>query len=471
MYRFDRMRGGFRRGAAAAAAVLALFAPLSALAGDAQPPAAKKTVAEQLLDIMRAKNVIDEEQYQALLEQARQEAAERSAPAVAAAPPEPAKKPEWEFAWKNGFRLTKSDGSADLKFGGFTQNDFAVVNESRNLESLIGGVGTGTEFRRARIMFEGSMYEYAIFKAEYDFAEGEPDFKDVWAGLQKIPYVDRVRVGYMKEPFSLEQMTSDRYTTFMERALPDVFSPARNTGIMVDRTFLDERIYVGAGGFVKTNNFGKGFQNGSNNNLTARITGLPLYVDEGKMLIHVGGSYSHLFRDDAGLTYKQRPESHLAPYITNTGTISGVDGVDLAGGELAGVFGPFHFQSEAAGSFVDRSQGLGNPRFWGAYAQAGWFLTGEVRPYETRNATFGRVIPKHPFSVKNGTWGGWEIAARYSYLTLDDENVAGGTVSDVTGGINWYLYPNLRLAFNYVYSHRNDVGDANIAESRIQIDF
>lgn len=438
---------------------------------DETSSAPKKTVAEKLLEIMRAKNVIDEEQYRTLLEQAREEAAERSAPAVAAAPPEAPKKPEWEFGWKNGFRLTKSDGSADLKFGGLVQNDFAVVNESRNLESTIGGAGTGTEFRRARIMFEGSVYEHAIFKAEYDFAEGDPEFKDVWAGLQKLPFVGRVRVGYMKEPFSLEQMNSDRLATFMERALPDALVPARNTGIMADRTFLDERMYLGVGGFVKTNNFGEGFQNGSNDNLTARLTVLPLWIDEGRMLVHVGGSYSHQFRDDVGLTYRQRPEAHLAPYIVNTGTIAGVDGIDLAGAELAAGFGPVHFQSEAIGSFVDRSQGFGNPVFWGAYGQIGWLLTGEIRPYERRNATFGRILPKHPFSIKNGTWGAWEIAVRYSYLTLEDAEVYGGTVSDVTGGLNWYLYPNLRLAFNYVFSHRNDLGNASIAESRVQIDF
>lgn len=464
-----QVRGPSRRLWAALLAVsIATAAPLAH--GDETPPP-KKSVAEQLLEIMRAKNVIDEAQYQDLLEQAKQEAAERRAPAVAAAPPEKTASPEWDFGWENGFYLTKSDGSVNLKFGGLTQNDFAVVNESRALESLVGGTGTGTEFRRARIQFEGSVYEHAIFKAEYDFADGEPAFRDVWIGLQKLPVAGRVRVGYMKEPFSLEQMNSDRFITFMERGLPDVFVPSRNTGLMIDRTFLDERIYLGVGGFVKTDSFGEGFENGSNDNLTARVTGLPLYVDEGRVLLHVGGSYSHLFRDDAGLTYQQRPESHLAPYVVGTGSMPGVDGVDLAGGEVAAVYGPWHFQSEAIASFVDRSQGLGNPRFWGAYGQVGWFLTGEVRPYETRNATFGRVVPKRPFSIARGTWGGWEVAARYSYLMLDDAGINGGTVSDITGGLNWYLYPNLRMAFNYVFSHRNDVGDASIAESRVQIDF
>jgi phosphate-selective porin OprO/OprP len=240
---------------------------------------------------------------------------------------------------------------------------------------------------------------------------------------------------------------------------------------MVNRTFAEERIYLGAGAFANTDEFGNEFANDSNYNVTARLTGLPLYVDEGKQLLHVGVNYSHQFRGDGSLSFSQRPEAHLAPKIVNTGTINGVSGVDLVGGELAGVFGPVNFQSEIVSSFVDRGRGLTNPSFWGAYGQVGWFLTGETRAYDPVEAAFVRTSPKHSFSIKDGTWGAWELAARYSYLTLADKGVGGGIVSDITGGLSWYLYPNLRLMVNYVYSNRHGLGDASIAESRVQVDF
>jgi phosphate-selective porin OprO/OprP len=182
-------------------------------------------------------------------------------------------------------------------------------------------------------------------------------------------------------------------------------------------------------------------------------------------------SYSHDFGDGGTLSFSQRPEAHLAPKIVNTGTINGVSGADLVGGELAGIFGPLSFQSEIISSFIERGVGPTNPTFWGAYGQASWFLTGETRPWDRAEAVFGRPSPKHPFSVKNGTWGAFELAARYSYLTLSDKGINGGIVSDITGGLNWYLYPNLRMMFNYVYSNRHGLGDASIAESRVQIDF
>ncbi len=185
----------------------------------------------------------------------------------------------------------------------------------------------------------------------------------------------------------------------------------------------------------------------------------------------MGVSYEHGFRGDGTIRFRHRPEAHLAPVIVDTRNVTGVSGVDRIGGEIAGVFGPLSFQSEVTGAFVDRGIGLTNPAFWGAYGQLSWFITGETRAYDPTEAVFARTSPKHPFSVKNGTWGAFEVALRYSYLTLDDGGISGGIVNDVTGGLNWILYPNLRLMFNYVYSKRHGLGDASIAQSRVQFDF
>lgn len=446
--------------------VLGLLAGLAALPAAA---AEKKSVAEQLLEIMRAKEIIDDAQYEELLEQARAEQAERAAPAVSAAPP--AREPEWDVGWRNGFYVNKRDKSIELKFGGLIQNDGAVINESEGLEQEIGGVGTGTEFRRARIFFEGGLYEHLIFKAEYDFAEGTVGLKDVWMGFQAIPWIGRIRAGHMKEPFSLETLTSDRFTTFMERALPEAFAPDRNTGLLVERNFLGERIYFGAGAFANTNDTGFEFENGSNYNTTARLTGLPIFADGGAQVLHVGLSYGHQFRGDGALQYRQRPESHLAPRIVDTGSLNGVSGADLVGGELAGVFGPLNFQAEIMSSFLDRNPGLTNPSFWGAYGQASYFLTGETRNYNAETAVFSRTAPKHPFSISNGTWGAWELAVRFSHIDLTNGNVRGGIANDITGGLNWYPYANMRILLNYIHSQRAGVGDANIVQSRVQVDF
>ena len=55
------------------------------------------------------------------------------------------------------------------------------------------------------------------------------------------------------------------------------------------------------------------FDDVTNADLTMRLTGLPLYADEGKRLLHLGLSYSHQFRDEGETTarYRNRPESNL----------------------------------------------------------------------------------------------------------------------------------------------------------------
>ena len=67
--------------------------------------------------------------------------------------------------------------------------------------------------------------------------------------------------------------------------------------------------------------------------------------------------------------------------------------------------------------------------------------------------------------------GAWEAALRYSYLDLNDDDIHGHRVSDLTAGLNWYLNPNVRISCNYVYSDVQDSGFANIFQIRLQITF
>ena len=59
----------------------------------------------------------------------------------------------------------------------------------------------------------------------------------------------------MKEPFSLEEMTSSNNVTFLERALPNVFAPSRNTGVLISN-HVKERVSWGMGVFLDTNDLG-----------------------------------------------------------------------------------------------------------------------------------------------------------------------------------------------------------------------
>ena len=71
----------------------------------------------------------------------------------------------------------------------------------------------------------------------------------------------------------------------------------------------------------------------------------------------------------------------------------------------------------------------------------------------------------------DGGWGAWEVALRYSFIDLDDSAISGGTLSDITFGLNWHPNPATRVMLNYVSANLKDVGQAGIFMIRFGVDF
>ena len=115
----------------------------------------------------------------------------------------------------------------------------------------------------------------------------------------------------------------------------------------------------------------------------------------------------------------------------------------------------------------------------GRLCRASYFLTGEHRAYKKSRGVFSRVTPNNSFNPSKGKWGAFEVAARYSYLDLNDGAVNGGEQQDVTVGLNWHLYSNVKLMANYVHADVKDAGSTNanapgnldIFQMRSQIEF
>jgi hypothetical protein len=138
--------------------------------------------------------------------------------------------PDLKIYWDEGLKMKSGDGNFKLQIGGRVFNDWGWFDQDDDIETFIGDQVDGTEFRRARIFMKGDIYKNVGYKVEYDFAGGgRPSFKDVYLKLKEIPYAGNFRVGHFKEPFGLEELTSSRFITFMERGLNNVFAPSRNT--------------------------------------------------------------------------------------------------------------------------------------------------------------------------------------------------------------------------------------------------
>ncbi len=367
--------------------------------------------------------------------------------------------------WKSGLNMVSADGNFKLKIGGRLMADRVWISGDEAVEQATDVLTGGDEFRRARLYMSGDIYSNVNYKVQYDFAGGDADFKDVWVGVKNLPW-GGVKGGHFKEPMGLEELTSSKYITFMERSLANALVPSRNMGTMFYNTELDDRLTWAIGGFVDTDDFATRSGEGDYS-ITARVTGLPIYEDKGEKLLHLGLSYSHRNVPDDELRFRARPEVHIGPRFVNTDHFA-ADRVDDVGVELACVWGPFSLQSEYLYAKASALEGE-DPSFQGFYVFASYFLTGEHRPYKTSAAAFDRVKPKKNFGA--GGAGAWELAARYSRLDLTDAAIEGGELDNFTVGLNWYLNPNTRVMLNYVRSDLDGIGEADMFMTRAQVDF
>ncbi len=458
-----------------ARAAVAVIAGLLVLLGGGAASAEEKSVAEQILDILRANGQITETQYKDLMVKAGAEKENGTDKGGDA----------FDVSWKNGLQVESKDKEFKLHLGGRVYVDYGVIGTDDDVKRAYSGdiAGHGAELRTARFLAEGTIYDAVGFKTEFNLAEGDPSPTDVYIAFREIPYVGNILAGHMKEPFSLEELTSSRFITFMERALPNAFAPARNVGFLLQDAELDSRMTWAVGAFQETDEFAEAFADYSDYSVTARITGLPWYVGnagitgEGENLVHLGLSYSHRFRsgEDNPVRYRTRPESHLTDVrLVDTGGIP-ADSADLVNSEIALVYGPFSVQGEYFHSFVDARRG-GDADFSGYYVFASCFLTGEQRNYKRSTGVFDRITPLRNFHPKEWGWGAWEVAARYSHIDLNDSGITGGDEDNFTFGLNWYLNPNTRIMLNYIYAQLDDGPDlddedVNILQSRVQVDF
>lgn len=391
----------------------------------------------------------------------------------------------------------------NVSVSGFFQQDIGFFSQDQNSVATFGRLQNGADFRRTRIALLGNAAENLNYFMELDFAlPGHPSFRDVWAEATNIPWLGAVRAGYFKQPFSLEELSSARQLTFMERANPvNVFSPFRRIGVLTYNHRDDGRAtWAGSLGRTLSDPYGGDLGNSGGYAGTARVTWLPYYDEPsgGRYYLHIGAAYELAYPGTNNFRYRTIPEIFIGsqqslgaignsgatlpgplngtPFFVDSGTLN-TDHFSLYGGELAGSWGPLNFQSEWMATTVSQ---IHNPTAFmqGAYMQGSYFLTGEHRPYIRPAGTLGSIKPFENFFTTRtgqGGLGAWEVAGRLSWVDLDSKNVQGGRLTDYTFGLNWYLHANVKVQFNYIHAWLNDpvYGKSNtdIFATRLQAQF
>ncbi len=344
-------------------------------------------------------------------------------------------------------KFETADGNYSFKVGGFGQIDAFISKDD------IRDHPDGTNVRRARLNASGVFAKDFKYKIENDFAGNASALTDVYLEYTGLDPVS-IMVGQFKEPFGLDTLTSDLFTTFNERGLTNAFSPDRKIGGMV--SIYGNTSYIGnwtaAAGFFGSGTSSTASTDDESHDVTARLTWAP--IAEKTEALHFGIAGSHRVPDASADNYtiSSRPENQLssvaADFSVNTGAMAGVDSVNLLGLEAAGVYGPFALQGEW--NIADVNRTANDQQFTGYYAEASYFITGESKNYLPKSGKFDRVTPKWAFNPKEGNWGAWQIAARYSNLDLNDSVIKGGKVDDVTLGLRWIPQPYASVTLNYI---------------------
>ncbi len=151
----------------------------------------------------------------------------------------------------NKFPTAGVTGFFHLDSGWFSQDDLN--------RTTLGDINDGTGFRRARLAAKGFVAEDIQYILEFDFAQSQARFVDVWMQIDGTR-LGNVRIGRFRQPFGMAELTSVRELPFLERPLTFTQSPFRQTGVMLFDARPDESgTWAVAGYRFLSDNFGNVF--------------------------------------------------------------------------------------------------------------------------------------------------------------------------------------------------------------------
>jgi len=368
---------------------------------------------------------------------ARAEAAKLAA--VAAKPAEP----PVAVAWKGAPEFTGKDGWS-FKPRGRLQVDTGGVDAPGTNTSL----GMATELRRAFLGVDGTMPGGIGYRAEIDVANSGVEITDLYLTYKASPKLT-LTLGQHKPFWGMEEMTSDLFTSMMERAaFNSAFGYERRVGLSA--AYQGKAVLV-QGGVFTDNAADLSLDTNNSYSVDGRVVLMPK-VGGGQ--VHLGGSVHYRDFNDAAATtrYRARPFLHTTDVrLVNTGSIAAT-GETGYGLEAAYINGRFHASAETAWIRPHRP-GLTDPSFNGGFAEVGYLLTDDTTAY--KNGVYERIRPKAPLG--KGGIGAIQTNLRYDWLDLNSGAIVGGRQQVLGASVLWMPTDYVRFIVNYGHLWLNDV--------------
>ena len=356
-------------------------------------------------------------------------------------------------AGPDGFFIKSPDNAFQLRLRGLIQADARWPTQPDDNGT------TNFTLRRVRPIFEGTVAEYIDFRIMPDFAGSSTTLFDAYANLRYFPQA-QLQVGKFKPPVGLERLQSASATMFIERGFPTFLVPNRDIGGMLQGEFAEGLFAYQIGGFDDASdqqNLVSDTDDGKS--VDARLFFHPFRLADVELLDGFGIGVAGTWGDSDGgsmPSYKmQADNTNFFTYLGASGGLPAVlsDGnnyrVSPQGYWYAGPFGLlWEYVNEK--TEIHRGASHARPRNEAWQVEASWALTGE-------NAAYKGLVPATSFSPSKGTWGAFEVAARFGEIDFDDDlfptyanpDVSASKAYGYTLGVNWYLNRWLKFMVNW----------------------
>jgi len=417
-------------------ALLGLAAVAAAQSGSDPAPPVDPAELEQRVKVLERK-----------LELAEEQAAEKAKTATTVS------------AGVDGFAIKSADGAFQLRLRALVQEDgrFFFGDDERPLNDTF-------VLRRARPIFEGTLWKMVDFKLMPDFGGGASTLQDAYVDL-KFSSAVRLRFGKAKVPVGLEALLEDANLPFVERGLPSNLAPVRDLGIQVTGEPWGGRVVYAAGVFngVPDGASGDG-DNADDKDFAARIMIRPFQRPAGEPAPPLGLAFGAAASvgDQSGTTSAPNLPSYRSPGLQTVFTFrsdGSAGGTVVADGQRLRLApqmwlysGPWLMFAEWTASRQEVRRDVTSAELTHrAWQVAGsWAITGE-------NVTERGFAPRKPFERGGTGWGGLLLSVRYGELDVDsgafplfaDPARAVERIANAGVSFGWALNRALKIVLDY----------------------
>jgi len=356
-----------------------------------------------------------------------------------------------------GFTLASADGANWIKLRGLAQLDNRLFSGDN------GVTNNSFVLRRARLITEGAFAKNYSFQLVTEFGGGSatgattPSILDANFGVSVSKEL-QFKFGKFKSPVGLELLQSDSWTFFNERSLVTNLVPNRDLGVQAGGDLFNGTVNYAVGifggvadGATSTNAdfdndkdvVGRVFVSPFKNNADSVVQGLSFGVSASQGHEKTAAAHTAGYKTDGQQTFF----SYLATTIGDGQNWRVSPQLDFRKGSF-GLQGEYVLSTVNVRPSATGTKAELQNKAW--QAAAGYVLTGE-------DSSYNGVVPKTNFDFANGTWGAFEVVARYSDLKIDDaafplyaSRTTNADQATALGlGLNWYLSKTVAFKIDY----------------------